>query len=201
MKLNMILLLTLAIAMLGNAAYTQEIKTAKNEITLGYGCITGLEMANSLISIWPAIGISIGKDSIKDYTNSFYGVADLEYLRYVNPWIRVGASFSVNPISTVIRTKSGRELTWTYYVFSLMPRVDFIYVRKGILSMYSGVQAGAAFIFWQDKQGSSTSTDFGVEPAFHVNIFGVRVGKEIGAFMEWGVGYRGTFNIGVSGKF
>lgn len=29
----------------------------------------------------------------------------------------------------------------------------------------------------------------------------IRVGKEIGAYMEWGFGFRGLVNFGVSGKF
>jgi hypothetical protein len=201
MKSITIVLLALVIMLLGNSVNAQEIQPGKNEITLGYGGLTGVEMANSLFSIWPAIGMSIGKDSIKDYTNSFYGLADLEYLRILKPWLRVGVSLSINPISTIIKTKSGRELTWNYYVFSVMPRIDFIYLRKGIFSMYSGLQGGAALVLWQDKQGSSTITDSGITPAFHVNFFGIRVGKEIGAFMEWGMGFRGVFNVGISGKF
>ncbi len=34
-----------------------------------------------------------------------------------------------------------------------------------------------------------------------VNLFGIRIGKEIGAFMEWGFGFRGMVNVGISGKF
>ncbi|MEI7982911.1 MAG: hypothetical protein WCI71_14760 [Bacteroidota bacterium] len=201
MKSKTIGLLTIVLVFLTISMKAQEYKPGKNEVTLGYGAFTGVEMANALFSIWPAMGMTIGKDSIKDYNCSFYGVGDVEYLRFVKPWLRVGASLSVNPISTIITTKSGRELTWNYYVISVMPRIDFVYLNKGIFSMYSGIQVGASLILWRDRQGSATFTDSGVSAAFHINAFGIRVGKEIGAYMEWGYGFRGTFNVGISGKF
>jgi hypothetical protein len=174
---------------------------ANNEIRLGYGVLTGPEIANSLMSVWPAIGISIFKDTITDYRCSFYGAAGLEYMRIIKPWLHVGATFSVNPISTYLKGRSGFEFTYNYYLFTLMPRVDFCYINKGIFSMYSGVQAGASYIFWQDRNGNSTSTDAGFSFAYHVNALGIRVGKEIGAYMEWGFGFRGIVNFGVSGRF
>jgi len=201
MKIKTFLIFLIVLSIAGNDCFAQETTKGKNEITLGYGVLTGVEMANAIFSIWPAIGISIGKDSIQDYYCSFYGAPDLEYHRFLKRWLSVGVSLSVNPISTVIKTKSGRELTWNYYVITLMPRIDFIYLNKGIFSMYSGIQAGAALALFQDRQGGGTVNDFGISPAFHVNLFGMRIGKEIGAFMECGYGFRGIVNFGVSGKF
>ncbi|MCK9421724.1 MAG: hypothetical protein M0Q38_03930 [Bacteroidales bacterium] len=201
MKKRPFVLLALALVLIGASVNAQDYKPGKNEITLGYGAFTGVEMANALFSIWPALGMTIGKDTLKDYNCSFYGLGDLEYLRWVNPWLRVGASLSVNPVSTLITTKSGRELTWNYYFITVMPRIDFVYFSKGIFSMYSGLQAGASLILWSDRQGSATINDSGLSAAFHLNAFGMRLGKEIGAYMEWGYGFRGTFNIGISGKF
>ncbi|MCX6278046.1 MAG: hypothetical protein NT004_08105 [Bacteroidetes bacterium] len=201
MKSKTILLLMLCFVTLNSSIYAQETKKGKNEIRLGYGVLTAPEMANSLMSVWPAIGMTIWKDTISDYNCSFYGVLSLEYNRHLKPWISIGLSLSVNPISTLIRTKSGNELTWNYYLINVLPRVDFHYVNKGIFSMYSGVQAGATVILWQDRKGSTNSNDTGVGFAFHVNAFGMRIGKEFGAFMEWGYGFRGIVNVGISGKF
>ncbi len=201
MKIKTFLACLVVITITGSACLAQETMKAKNEVRLGYGILTGVEMVNSLYSIWPAIGIKIMSDSISDYTCSFYGVADLEYSRLINRWLSVGVSLNVNPVSSVIKTKAGKEISWNYYVISVLPRVDFIYLNKGIFSMYSGIQAGAALVLWQDRQGSTTSYDSGISAAFHINAFGLRVGKEIGAFMEWGYGFRGVVNFGISGKF
>ncbi|MDD4603718.1 MAG: hypothetical protein PHF97_07920 [Bacteroidales bacterium] len=200
MKTKLTLTFLVILTILASNVNGQE-NTSKNEIRLGYGVITGPEMANSLMSVWPAIGISIFRDTITDYKCSFYGAASLEYHRHLAPWVAVGASVSVNPISTVIRGKSGIDFSYNYYLLTVMPRVDFYYVHKGLISMYSGVQVGASYVFWQDRTGNSVSTDSGISAAFHINAFGIRIGKEIGAFMEWGYGFRGVVNFGISGKF
>ena len=198
---RIILFFSLVIVTVNLSAQSQDLNPGKNQIRLGYGVLTAPEMANSLMSVWPAIGMTIWKDTITDYVCSFYGVASLEYLRHLKPWVAVGISLSVNPISTLITTKHGKELTWNYYLLNVMPRVDFYYLNKGIFSMYSGVQAGATVIFWQDRLGSANMTDSGVTFAYHVNAFGIRIGKEFGAYMEWGFGFRGVVNAGISAKF
>jgi len=201
MKSKTIILLMLCLLTLSASSEAQETKNGKNEIRLGYGVLTAPEMANSLMSVWPAIGMTIWKDTISDYNCSFYGVLSLEYKRYIKPWVSVGISLSVNPISTLIKTKHDKELTWNYYLINVLPRLDFQYVNKGIFSMYSGIQAGATVILWQDREGSTNLTDTGVGFAYHVNAFGMRIGKEFGAYMEWGFGFRGIVNVGISGKF
>lgn len=201
MKIKTFLTCLIVITVAGNACFAQETSLDKNEIRLGYGFLTGPEMVNSLFSLWPAIGVSIFKDTIRDYQCSFYGAADLEYNRFLKKWVSVGVSLSLNPISTLITTKSGINLTWNYYLVNVLPKVTFYYVNKGILSLYSGVEIGAALILWKDRQGSKTTYDNGFSAAFHLNAFGMRVGKQIGAYMEWGYGFRGAVNFGISGKF
>jgi len=202
MKAKILLIVLFAIAIDGNKSFAQDMTTGKNEVRIGYGMLTGVEMANAVYSIWPTIGISgILRDTIADFSPSFYGVADMEYSRRLKPWISIGGSISLNPVNTYVRSKKGFEYTWTYYCFSVMPRVDFYYLNKGVFSMYSGIQVGASFIFWSDKTGNTSDNDFGVSPAFHINAFGIRVGKDIGGFVEWGYGFRGVVNFGLSAKF
>jgi hypothetical protein len=201
MKTKGLIFIFVLAVLAGRYAHSQEVVTGKNEIRIGYGFLTGPEMANSLMSLWPAIGIDILKDTIKDYNCSAHGAATLEYNRFLNPWISVGGSLSVNPISTLITTKHGKELTWSYYVFSVMPKIKFTYMRKQIFSMYSGFEGGCAVIVWRDRQGSTTVSDNGLSFAFQVTGFGIRVGKEIGGYMEWGFGYRGVVNFGLSARF
>jgi len=202
MKTKGLFCVLIAVTILCYTSTAQEKPVGNNEFRVGYGMLTGVEMANAIFNIWPAIGITaIARDTIADYSPSFYGTGGIEYSRHLKPWISIGASATLNPINTYIRSKKGYEYTWTYYVLSVMPRVDFYYLNKGVVSLYSGVQAGAAFIFWSDKTGNTTTTDFGVTPAFHINAFGIRIGKDIGGYMEWGWGFRGVFNFGVSAKF
>ncbi len=202
MKKHLLFCLLLAGMVLMNSAFAQEKSTGKNEFRVGYGMLTGIEMANAVFNIWPAIGVTaIWRDTIADYSPSFYGTGGLCYTRHVRPWISIGVSASLNPVNTYIRSVKGYEYTWSYYFLSVMPRVDFIYLNKGPVSLYSGFEIGASFIFFADKTGNTNYYDFGVSPAFHINGFGIRIGKDIGGFMEWGYGFRGIFNFGVSAKF
>jgi len=176
-------------------------KTNANEIRISYGILTMPEVVNSIMATWSSIGIDISMDSVTDYNASLHGVATMEYNRFVTKWLTVGGSLSINPINTVIKTKSDLTLTWSYYLFNVMPKVNFYYLNKDMISLYSGIEAGLATILWTDRQGSTTKTDAGFTTAFHVNAFGIRVGRQIGGFMEWGYGFRGVVNFGVSAKF
>ena len=201
MKTKTILLFTIVILLVSAAAQAQDQDFRKNEVRLGYGLLTGPEMANSLFSIFPAVGVSIWRDTITDYMCSFYGAADLEYNHFFNKWIAVGVSLSFNPISTIIKSKRGKDYSYNYYLINVMPKVTFQYMKKEFISMYSSLEAGGALILWRDRQGFIVQSDAGGSFAFHINAFGIRVGKDIGAYMEWGFGFRGTVNFGISGRF
>jgi len=203
MKLKHLVLNTILLLAIATSAYAQENtgKANRNEVRIGYGLLTMPEVVNSLMTTWSAIGINISMDSVTDYTSSLHGIATLEYHRFLTKWLTLGGSVSLNPINTILRTKSDLTLTWSYYVLNVMPRVNFYYVNKDIVSLYSGVEAGLATILWSDRKGFSASTDMGVAMAFHINAFGIRVGKQIGGFMEWGYGFRGVVNFGLSARF
>jgi len=194
--------ITMCLIALVMNAFAQENtgKTNRNEVRISYGFLTMPETANSLMSLWTAIGINISMDTVTDYNSSFHGIATLEYNRFLNKWLTLGGSMSINPINTIIKTKSDLTLTWSYYVFNVMPKVNFYYLNKDMVSLYSGAEIGITAIMWSDRQGSTTKNDLGVAAAFHLNMFGIRVGKQIGGFMEWGFGYRGVVNFGVSAK-
>lgn len=188
---------------LGYSACAQETtgSTNRNEVRIGYGILTMPEMLNSLAATWSAIGISISMDSITDYSSSLHGVATLEYNRFVTKWLTVGGSLSVNPVNTVLKTKSDLLLTWSYYLFNIMPKVNVYYLNRDMIALYSGIEVGLSSIMWTDRQGNATQTDLGFSTAFHVNAFGIRIGKQIGGFMEWGFGFRGVVNLGLSARF
>lgn len=203
MKISYMMIAIMILAMMVRAVQAQEAsqKMNQNEIRIGYGVLTGPEIANSLFSLWPAIGIDISKDTIKDYNSTFHGLSTLEYQRFAAGWISLGGSLSINPVGTVITTNHGLNLTWNYYILNLMPKVSLYYLNRETVALYSGVEAGGALVFWRDRQGSSVKTDVAFMPAFHINALGVRIGKQIGGFMEWGFGYRGIVNFGVSARF
>jgi len=67
--------------------------------------------------------------------------------------------------------------------------------------MYSGL--GLAYTYGTLKYDSSTpqeesSTDNISLPNFHLTGVGLRVGKSFGGFAEFGFGYKGIVNMGLS---
>jgi hypothetical protein len=201
MKNTHIFTLIMVFGVMTISVYAQEKgHENRNEFRFGYGMVTAPEVANSLLTLWPAIGIKI-LDSITDYNASFHGVANMDYNRKIAKWCTLGGSLSINPVSTIITTKGGLNLTWNYYIFNLMPRINFCYLNREMVTLYSGLEAGAALVFWKDRKGPETLTDTDIIPAYHINFFGLRVGKQIAGFIEWGYGHRGMVNVGVSARY
>jgi hypothetical protein len=206
MKSKITLVLFTAVLIVSIAAKAQKTENVqsypKNEVNLGYGMLTGPEVANAMIfPLFTVMGVGIARDTVKDIDPSAYGVVTFSYKRYLKRWVSLGGSASMNPITTHITTKKGLDLTYSMYLFSVMPRVDFYYFNKGYFSLYSGLEVGASFDLYSDRSGNTNANTTGVSAAFHVNAIGMRIGKEIGGFMEFGFGYRGIMNFGISGRF
>jgi hypothetical protein len=85
-------------------------------------------------------------------------------------------------------------------VISGMVRTDFRWINKPGFKFYSGAAIGGAAYHYYDVDDSSNSDrDFGV--AFAVTPLGLRFGKNIGIFLEGGIGWDGLIKAGISGRF
>ena len=82
-----------------------------------------------------------------------------------------------------------------------MPRVNFYYINKGLFTLYSGLEVVCTLGVYSDRSGTSNQNSFGSTFAFQLNTIGMRIGKEIGGYMEFGFGFRGIVNFGISGRF
>lgn len=91
------------------------------------------------------------------------------------------------------------ELKRQFYTFAI--EFEYRYRNQGVVQMYSGV--GLGFTYGSE---TLTSTDPGVAEStgslnqlgYQVNAIGVRIGKKFGGFAEFGYGYKGIINIGLS---
>jgi hypothetical protein len=91
------------------------------------------------------------------------------------------------------------ELTRTFY--TLAAEVELRYVNKGIIQVYSGV--GLGFTFGQETLSATAahpteSSGNLYRPAFQLNVAGIRIGNKIAGFAEFGYGYKGIVNLGLS---
>ena len=91
------------------------------------------------------------------------------------------------------------DLTRTFY--SAGAEVQFRYVNRGIIQVYSGGALGFTF-----GQETLTASDYSTEeksgslylPAYQLNVAGIRIGNKIAGFAEIGFGYKGIINAGIS---
>ncbi len=199
------LILGLIIALSGSANAQQSDGFPKNELQASYGIGTlteievglGETMASAFADIF-----SFSPDSVQQVFTSAKGSINLQYARRLSKVIKLGVTASFNPVKSRVEFKQGYYSHDSWYFISLMPRIDFLYLNRGIFSMYSGLAVGATYYIDKNTtsdQGSSTLQ--GWLFAFQINALGFRVGKDIGGFAEFGFGDQGLINIGISGRF
>lgn len=87
-----------------------------------------------------------------------------------------------------------------FFIANLSCRMDYYYVNKAQLQLYSGVALGGAYIFDQTAD-SSSHDDSGPFIAYQLNFFGIRYGKSWAFYAEMGFGRNGLMNLGISKRF
>ncbi len=79
---------------------------------------------------------------------------------------------------------------------------EYRYFNQGIIQVYSGI--GLGFTFGNEtftpNEITQESTGTIANVAFQVNAVGIRVGKRIGGYIEFGYGYKGVVNLGFSAQ-
>jgi hypothetical protein len=79
--------------------------------------------------------------------------------------------------------------------------VQFRYVNNGPFQMYSGLGLGVTYGMEQFTAATDNITSGDrtmILPGYQVNLVGVRFGKRLGGFAEFGFGYKGIVNFGLS---
>lgn len=189
----------------GNA-YAQD---NKNEIYAGYSPLgIGMQMYIDItVDVFDDIFTSWGYSEVDDNSTTT-GIIMLGYNRFLNDWLKLGVNGSYIGITTTKDFKkdghSDRSVKWRDDFYTVMARVDFHYVRKEKITMYSGIALGASFTNSETLSGDENSAaelDNSTFFAFQLNAFGFRYGGAFGVYGEAGFGYNGIFNLGLSYMF
>jgi hypothetical protein len=91
------------------------------------------------------------------------------------------------------------ELKGTYYTIAL--DWQYRWRNQGVIQMYSGLDLG--YTFGQEtltpvEPGlASTSSNIG-QFGYQINAVGARIGKKFGGYVEFGYGFKGIINLGLS---
>jgi hypothetical protein len=183
----------------------------KNEIYISYGILSA-----------SGLGIGLGRTSFnQDFPSSYFynkdkyavktkeippliGALNFGYKRYfVKNKIAVSANITYSQINTNYTHTNTDSLSFKTkdYLIAFMPAFEYHYLNKKIVQLYSGVQLGL-FVYNQKYQDYKSEIKHKeINFAFQVDAFGVRVGKQIGGFIELGFGFGGIVKVGISGRF
>jgi hypothetical protein len=125
-----------------------------------------------------------------------------------------GYSRTLNRIISMGFVASYQEFTYQSYgstttaaidysdiLLSGIARVTFCYVNKPIFRMYSGIGIGITIVYGKVKNNTSEDTDRKLFPAGQITLMGLRVGRALSGFGEFGFGTNGIITLGVSYKF
>ncbi len=175
----------------------------RNDIRLSYGMMTMGEMSLALNELMFGIFFiaPFSQDSVLNLGTNGYGAFSFQYQYRVSKVISIGGLFSFNPGVSEIRFNKKTSLQMANYFMTLMPRVDFTYVNKGIFSMYSGFAIGVTYAILKINYSDQTDVvTTGWTLGMQLNFIGIRIGKDIGGFAEFGFGSQGLVNFGISAK-
>jgi hypothetical protein len=187
-----------------------------NDLYGGYGAgsifyFTG-KMSHS--SDYPTVSGSYGgmylvNTTLTDPTSA--GTFFLGYGRTLNEVVSMGFMFGFQEISYsgISRYRSSQytgndtilHLTNNDFILSGIARILFSYVNKPIIRVYSGVGIGITINLGKAKLGSEEFTDRKLYPAGQLTLMGIRFGRALGGFFEFGFGSYGIINAGLSYKF
>lgn len=208
MKIKFIALLLCA-AVSSNVAKGQETthntqSMPRHEIRLSASDGLTLGLANVF-----GMGLSDAVTGSKRSDEKSSLVYSLGY-RYSIARFRVGADlgFAQSTGKLTLAGETAPSLKEKDLNFMLLPTVEFVYFKRGVVELYGGASAGVNLVNHTEKSlnktaaSSAKKSDLSTTFAYQVNPIALRVGNQrIGGFLEAGLGYKGFVTAGVSLRF
>ncbi len=186
----------------------------KNEIYFSYGF---LSVSNMIIDGGFFSSYNPQLLSVRNYkTNENYytkfinippaiGSLNFGYKRYLfKNKIGVSLNSIYCQINAIYTSKKNDSLNYKTKdrVFCIMPGFEYHYYNKKIVQLYSGFQIGVCY--YNQKEFAISNNNKTIHNqfkfAFQIDALGIRVGKKIGGFVEFGIGYNGIVKVGISGR-
>lgn len=170
-----------------------------HDISLGYGLFTPDQFMN--VESDMLNNQFEDKRYVRDNFSSMGGV----YLTYkhinhlVDFWWGFTLGYEQNKSEIYYMGQFAGDLQRTFYTLAF--EGQFRYVNFGIVQVYSGVGLGLSY-----GQETLSASDYHLEEssanlyrlAYQLNVAGIRIGKKFAGFAEFGYGYKGIINFGLS---
>lgn len=169
----------------------------------GIGITAGFIIGNALgVAVTNAIVEELGGEGVT-YTEdiSHTGALRMGYNFYPYERWAVGVQGTYERVGDQLTFSNGLVGNKRADVATFMVYSDYKWLNKPMFQMYSGGGLGASFYHFYRVGGTPKISFRSTTFAFQFNPIGMRVGKQIGFFLEMGLGWNGIVNAGISGKF
>lgn len=171
----------------------------RNEISTSIGTVSAF---GGIFDLFKVVIEGVANGISKNYKTDtkFIGTYGLDYYYQVNKWFRPGAKIVYEGLTTSIYDTTGVLVNhYNTSTLSIMPSVQFSYLNSKYVKLYSGIDLGVAFIFDDNKQGSSVSSTLF---AFNLTPIGIRVGNDrIFGLVETNIGMDALVKAGFGVRF
>ena len=171
----------------------------RNEISTSIGTTSAF---GSIFDLFKVVieGVANGLTNNYKTDTKFIGTYGIDYYYQVNSWFRPGAKIVYEGLTTSVYDTTNTLVNhYNTSTLSVMPSVQFSYLNRKYVKLYSGIDLGVGVIFDDNKQGSSTSTTFF---AFNATLLGIRVGNDkIFGLVETNIGMDALIKGGFGVRF
>ncbi|MDR2269998.1 MAG: porin family protein [Sphingobacterium sp.] len=168
--------------------YGQEDPQRKSEFRIGYGLVPVQEIG-TLLGDWIAMGIVGRRVESTEGTGAF----SAGYSLSLTPRFSVGVDGFYGKNTVSYKDDLG-DSKWSTYGGLL--NAKYLYLAKGKLNLYG--KGGIGYAQYHNRQ-KENSENFGAL-SYHLTPIGLRYGNKIGVYGEFGFGYLGIANLGISFK-
>lgn len=204
------------VAIFSYVVSAQEAKTDErnNSISISGGPISGW---HSIIGIW----VDLGETLTSKYGDSQkFGVYSFDYHYQLKKWLQLGARVIYEGSGSKMYDENIKEnpdaVQIGYHTqnwVSAMLSVQFTYVNRPVVRVYSGVDCGLGAILMADNyhngyyyetetgEHSQRQINYVFFPAFDITPIGVQIGRKVYGLAEVNLGWDSLIKIGIGAHF
>lgn len=180
-------------------AFPLHAQFEKHEISASYGMVTVDQVADFFEQILVSI-FTLGHYNTENY--SYSGAIFMTYRYGVSHRWDVGLSAGIDRVQADLMWDDEIQGFFKKNHTTFAAETDIRWIKKSFVELYTGIGLGYTFT---NNSAELLNGDSEIVNTGHVtgqlDILGIRLGKKIGFYTEFGFGYKGILNFGASYKF
>lgn len=148
-------------------------------------------------------GIAYSFQDNRKAQNKFIGTYGLDYYYQVNSWFRPGIKATYEGVRTTLYDSNNVNINRYYTsMVTVMPSVQFSYLNRRLVKLYSGIDVGIGFFFGNNTNSENSSPNLSPSVAFNITPIGIRVGNEhVFGLVETNIGFDALVKAGFGVRF